>query len=107
MAIRQTTRGKITHVTSTYFDDLRMIKKSEVETDYRDLHRNSNFDIAALKQSYAVQKLILFKKGCQELSEWAIQLPKDRCENITTDYMGEDYEEYTGNLTIEEMLKKE
>jgi len=96
--IRETKRGSKTHVTSTFFDDLRLLQKSEIETDYRDLHRNSLFNTEKLKLSYVVQKMVLFKQGCRELTAWVQQRSVEQLKNVTTNYYGNDYEEESENV---------
>jgi len=88
------TKGKKKIVSSSFFEDLAILKKSEYETDYRDIYQNSTFDGGALKRAYAVQKITLFKKGCWELTDWVAKQSNQQLDGITTQYFGKDYEEY-------------
>jgi len=103
--IRETKRGSKIHVTSTFFDDVRLLQKSEIDTDYRDLYKNSTFSIEKLKLSYVVQKIILWKQGCQELSAWTNSKSNETLKNYTTNYYGQDFIEYEGPIDLKDMLK--
>lgn len=94
MILSKTRRNKKI-VTSSYFDDIKTLRKSRYETDYRDLYRNSNFDISKLKGAYAIQEIILWRKGCWELSDYVTKLGNHQLENLQTEYFGSDYTEYT------------
>jgi hypothetical protein len=93
--ITQKTVGKKKIISSSYFDDLSFLKKSEFETDYRDIKRNTNFDSAKLKLAYTVSKIIMWKKGCAELTAHVNTLGKSQLENIETRYLGSDWIEYS------------
>jgi hypothetical protein len=69
-----------------------MLKKSKFETDYRDLYRNSEFNIEKLKLAYVIQEIKLWRMGCYELSKYVSDLPKTQLENVYADYVGEDYD---------------
>jgi uncharacterized lipoprotein YehR (DUF1307 family) len=99
--IKVSTKGKTKHVTSSYFDDMRLMKKSEFETDYRDIKRNTKFDAIKLKAAYAVQKIILWRKGCIELNQWVSTQNNSQLQNVTTDYLGEDYYEWDGPVDLD------
>lgn len=103
MSIVFTQRGKKKHATSSYFKDLSVLRSSEIDTNYRQLYREKKGDqIPRLQLAYAVQKLILFKKGCQELSDYARKLSQGELDKVVTDYVGSDYEEYTGPIDFSE-----
>jgi hypothetical protein len=100
-----TNRGSKKHITSSFFKDISLLRASEVDTNYRQQYRerkNSSFDLDRLKLAYATQKLILFKKGCRELSEYVSKLNESQLKDITTNYIGSDYEEYDGPIEIPE-----
>jgi hypothetical protein len=108
MAIVTSQRGKIKHVTSSFFKDISLLRNSEVDTGYRQRYREkSDFDLNKLQLAYAVQKIILFKKGCRELTEFANKLNSHELASYCTDYIGSDYEEYTGPFNLEDMMKKD
>jgi hypothetical protein len=86
-------RGKKKHVTSSYFADLRILKQSRFETDYRELKRNTEFNTEKLQLAYVVQMIKLWKMGCQELSQYISSLNNAQLENIVPHYEGTDYRE--------------
>jgi hypothetical protein len=92
--ITQKTVGKKKIISSSYFDDLSFLKKSEFETDYRDIKRNTTFDPGKLKLAYTVSKILMWKKGCAELNAHVNGLGKSQLENVETKYMGMDWVEY-------------
>lgn len=110
MSIITTTRGKKKHVTSSYFKDIAVLRSSEIDTNYRQLYRerkNMDFDISKLQLAYVVQKLILWHKGCQELTDYLMKLSNKDIENVVPDYPGEYYEEYTEDIPREKWFKPE
>ena len=80
--------GKRT-VTSSYFQDIVMLRKAKQETDYRGL-KDAKFDLAALRNGWAVTEIMLWKKGCRELTAYAESLKPAQLEGLTLKYMGED-----------------
>jgi len=107
--IKQTKRGNVIHISSSFYDDMKLMKRSEYDTDYRDLRYNSNMDVEKLKLSYVVQKIILWKKGTQEISQWAMQQPNDYFtrNNVKLDYIGEDWVPYEEDIDLEKATKKD
>jgi len=81
------------YVTSSYFDDIKELRRSKFETDYRDLYRNSAFDISKLQRAYVVKEIELFRLGCFELNEWVSKQSNDNLANINTVYAGQDWTE--------------
>lgn len=92
MIIQSTKRNKKT-VTSSFFEDIKLLRKSRHDTDYRDLKMNSNFNVMGLRQAYLVQEIILWRKGCIELSDYVSKLPNNQIEGLHTIYMGENWVE--------------
>lgn len=88
-----TQRGKKKYVTSSFFKDLRLLKQSRFETDYRDLKRNTTFDTSKLQLAYVVSMIKLWKQGCQELSSYIAGLNVNQLENVVSIYEGTDYTE--------------
>jgi len=82
-------------ITSSYFEDIKELKRSKYETDYLDLKRNSEFDIPKLQKAYLIQEILLWRKGCIELSDYVNKLPNNQLEGIETFYLGRDIEEET------------
>jgi hypothetical protein len=106
MALVFTKRGKKTHVTSSFFKDIAVLRNSEIDTGYRQMYHDKRGDeVHKLQMAYAVQKLIYFKKGCHEVSDYVMKCQPNKLENLVADYIGSTYEEYTGPLNIEECLK--
>lgn len=91
MAITTKTKGKIKTYSSSYFDDVRVLRKSKYETDFRDLYRNSTLNVTALQGAFAVKELSLWRMGCIELSDFVSKIPNSQLEFVRTNYMGEDY----------------
>jgi hypothetical protein len=103
-------RGKKKHVTSSYFKDIKTLISSEIDTNYRKLYRerkNSDFDISKLQLAYAVQKLSLFHKGCEELTDYLMKLSNKEIENVVPDYPGIPYEEYTEDIPRDKWFKSD
>ena len=89
--ITSKTKGKKTYLSSSYFDDIKMLRRSRSDTDYRDLYRNTTIDVARLQGAYVVQEIILWRKGCIELSDHVSKLSNHQLEGIVTVYMGQDW----------------
>ena len=100
------TKGSKRYLSSSFFDDIRLLRKSRFDTDYRDLKMNTSFDVNRLQQAYLVQQIILWRKGCIELSDYVSKTPIDQLKNTSTVYMGEDWVEETENI-VEEKVSKE
>jgi hypothetical protein len=106
MALVFTKRGNKTHVTSSFFKDIAVLRNSEIDTGYRQMyHEKRGDEVHRLQKAYAVQKLIYFKKGCREISEYVLRCQPHKLENLVTDYIGTTYEEYTEPLIIADCLK--
>jgi hypothetical protein len=86
-------RGKKKYITSSYFGDLRLLRQSRYETDYRELKRETEFNTAKLQQAYVVQMIKTWKMGCQELSQYISNLNSAQVENVVAEYWGSDYKE--------------
>jgi len=91
--IKTTQRRNKKYVTSSYFDDIRTLRRSKFDTDMRDLRRNYNFDVYRLQQAYVSQEIALWKRGCWELSDYVAKLPNDQLKDLETVYMGQDWAE--------------
>lgn len=76
-------------VTSSYFSDIALIRKSKSETDYRGL-KDAKFDLAKLKNEWAVSEIMAFKKGCRELTAYVESLKPSQLEGLTVKYIGMD-----------------
>jgi hypothetical protein len=110
LSIVTTTRGKKKHITSSYFKDIQVLRSSEVDSNYKQMYRDrkqSDFDIEKLQATYAIQKLVFFHKGCQELNAYVNSLNNNQLEGIITDYIGNDYVEYTEDIPREQWYKNE
>jgi hypothetical protein len=108
MSIITTMRGKKKHITSSYFKDISVMRASEIDSNYRQMHRDrSGLDIPKLKLAYVIQKIKLWRQGCQELSDYIAKLSNHEIENVVADYVGEDYEEYTEDIPQEKWYKKD
>jgi hypothetical protein len=92
-------RGKKKYVTSSYFADLRLLRQSRFETDYRDLKRNTKFNTEKLQLAYVVQMIKTWKMGCQELSAYIAGLNSAQVENTVAVYEGRDYIEDDDSIT--------
>jgi acyl-CoA hydrolase len=75
-------------ITSSYFDDIKLLRSSKRETDYREMYRESQFDANKLKVAYVVHELLLFKMGCRELSDHVSKLTNEQLKGLTTNYFG-------------------
>jgi hypothetical protein len=119
MAIKKTQRttksGVKTRVTSTYFDDVRMIRQSKMDSKQSiyDLRKEAakerttvQFDVGGLQVAWAAQELKLWRMGCRELSEWARTQSPNALDGVTTVYMGEDWEELLAKDEREEKFAK-
>jgi hypothetical protein len=94
MSIITKQRGKKKYITSSYFSDLRLLKQSRFETDYRDLKRNTEFNTSKLQLAYVIQMIKIWRMGCQELSHYIANLNNAQVENVIAVYEGADYSEY-------------
>jgi hypothetical protein len=97
-----TVKGKKKHVTSSYFKDMDLLRQSEVDTNFSKVRKEKTYsqdDIEKLRLAYAIQKIVLFKQGCGELSSYINSLADSQLENVVPDYRGTTYEEYTGPIT--------
>lgn len=105
ITIKNTKTKKI--ISSSYFKDIQALRSSQYETDYRDLYKNTKFDVEKLKKAYAVQAIILWKKGCAELSDYASKLLPHQLDKIETQYMGETWEDWLEPFDIKDMMKND
>lgn len=107
MAIVTTTKGSKKHLTSSYFQDISVLRSSRADWNAskpKYWQKNEDeFDTDKLKRAYAIQEIILWRKGCIELSDYVSRLNESQLKDVTTKYMGEDYEEYTGEITRQMM----
>jgi len=94
------------YLTSSYFDDIKFLKKSKYDTDYGDLKRNSTFKVDELKRAYAIQEIILWRKGCIELSDYVSKLPNDQLKDTETLYLGQDWNELEENIDLGSQTKE-
>jgi len=99
--IRTTIRRNKKHATSSFFDDIRLLRRSRFDTDYRDLKNGMAFDVGKLQLAYAAQEIILWRRGCMELSDYINRLPNDQLKDLVADYMGEDWTEDKEPVAIE------
>jgi len=83
-------RGIKKTVTSSYFDDVTMLRKSRSESELGKLRKEGNFNVPALQQAYLIQEIKLWKMGCNELNTWVSQRSEAELKNVTTKYMGDD-----------------
>ena len=92
-------RKNYTEVTSSYFEDYRMIKKgmSEIKADkWTNKTEYPNFDFGKLELANVVQLIILAKNGARELSAFADSLQPSQYDKYKLNYgPWKDYEEET------------
>lgn len=86
--IRTYTRGGKHFATSTYFDDMALLKQSRMDSRGLNLDKSIKEKLAV---SYATSLIKFWRFGCIELSEWAEKQPKD--SKYTTVYKGMDVQE--------------
>ena len=86
--IKTYTRGNKRYATSTYFDDMTLLKQSRMDSRTLDIEDNQK---QKLSLSYATALLKFWRLGCIELSEWA-QAQHSESEYITV-YKGENWKE--------------
>ena len=83
--------GKRT-VTSSYFDDIGMIRQSLSETDFRALrNEQSKFDLNKLSQAAVVEQFRLWHLGCAELNDYVARLKPEQMVGLTTKFFGEEW----------------
>jgi len=90
--IKITQRGTKKYATSSYFDDIKLLKRSKYDSNMREL-KNSNFDVNRLQLAYVTQEIILWKQGCRELTEYVIKSSNEQLNNLETVYPGRDWDE--------------
>lgn len=86
--IRTYTRGEKYFATSTYFDDMTLLKQSRMDSKGSDLDLELKERLAV---SYVATLMKFWRYGCIELSEWAERQPKD--SKYITVYKGMDVQE--------------
>jgi hypothetical protein len=114
---RVTKAGKKRTVTSSYFDDVRMIRnqKMDQKQSLYDLrhecakdHTRMQFNTEELALAQAVMEITLWKKGCWELNDWVNKHSNkellDGC--YTTKFMGESWEDLVAKDEREEAFKR-
>lgn len=82
-------RKNFTEVTSSYFEDFKMIKKSmsEVRADkWINKKEYPNFDFGALARANAVQLITLARYGAFEVSQFAESLNNNQLSNYKLNY---------------------
>jgi hypothetical protein len=52
-------------------------------------------DVGKLQLAYVIQEIVLWRKGCAELSEWTTRQNKNQLEDVYTVYVGKDDVEET------------
>jgi len=114
MLVRKTLKNGKTSITSSYFDDVRMLKASLRESMQEDYaankwRREKARDFSQLKLATVTQCLILAKIGAAELSEFVSDLKPNQVENYKVNYGPwqpyESYEELVAKRN--ELLDKE
>lgn len=91
--IRTYNRGEKYFATSTYFDDMALLKQSRMDSKSTDLDPATKERLAI---SYVATLIKFWRYGCIELSEWAEKQPKGT--KYTTVYKGMDLEESEAEL---------
>lgn len=93
--IKRTKKNGIKVVTSSYFDDVRMLRESIKDSGISQMRhdKNCNFDVEALMGASAAQQILLWKCGCYELSNYVESMKPEQWKNYETLYMGESYTE--------------
>lgn len=100
MITRKTLRNGKTQISSSYFEDMVMFKKMAGDPEFKamrwDKQTKDYYHRVApeLKAHAAVQTILCWKMGCQELSTFVSQLTDAQLENYVTKYVGEDYIPY-------------
>ncbi|MCF0126072.1 MAG: hypothetical protein HUJ68_10040 [Clostridia bacterium] len=78
-----------TVVTSSYFDDIKLIKQSLSET-FKDIHKNTKeypgFDFNDLQLRSTVEILILANQGAREVSDFFRNLKDNQLSKYKSDY---------------------
>lgn len=93
--IKRTKKNGIKVVTSSYFDDVRMLRESIKDSGISQMRhdKNCHFDVEALMGASAAQQILLWKRGCYELSNYVESMKPEQWKNYETLYMGESYTE--------------
>lgn len=93
--IKRTKKNGIKVVTSSYFDDVRMLRESIKDSGISQMRhdKNCHFDVEALMGASAAQQILLWKHGCCELSNYVESMKPEQWKNYETLYMGESYTE--------------
>lgn len=87
-------------ISSSYFDDVKMLKKSLSETDFRGMRaeKGNIFDLETFSMENAIMQIMTWEKGCREVTNYVKDLNANQAADIETVYMGEDYDKagFTG-----------
>lgn len=83
-------KGDKKYATSTYFDDMNLLKQSKKDTS-REYYNLDQQYRQKLEISYAASLIRFWHLGCKELTEWALaQHPES---DYITVYKGENWKE--------------
>lgn len=113
MLVKKSLRNGKTSVTSSYFDDMRLVKQSLYESKKDDYvsakwRREKGRDFRELELQTAIMAITLAKKGAAEVSEFADSLKPAQYEQYVLNYgPWKDYESYDSlEKTRDELLEK-
>ena len=83
--------SRCVHVlTSTYFDDVKMLRESLKDSNVSAMRHNKNscFDVSRLILSSVAKQIELWRYGCIELSKYVENMTPNQIKVYETDYMG-------------------
>lgn len=94
-----------TIVTSSFFEDVRMMKKTYQDEELRNMRWSNSpkgdqeyykQNFGKIKLAATVQMITLWKQGCRELTAWVESLTEKQIQehNYETKYMGEVWKPY-------------
>lgn len=91
--IKRTKKNGVKVVTSSYFDDVRMLRESMKDSGISQMRHDKecHFDIGALMNSSIAQQISLWQQGCRELSHYVENMKPEQWKNYEILYMGDDY----------------
>lgn len=114
MIVKKTLKNGKCSVTSSYFEDIRLLKASlreSMQDDYvpSKWRREKGRDFSELKLATATQCLILAKRGAEELSDFVANLKQNQYDNYKINYgPWQPYESYETLVGIrDELLAKD
>ena len=92
--VKRTKKNGVHVLTSSYFDDVKMLRESLKDSNVSAMRRdkNSTFDVSRLILSSVAKQIELWRCGCIELSRHVENMTPNQRKVYETEYMGIDYD---------------